>query len=45
VVAAAPDSVQARAFVHVAMQVAGAVSQQVVKAPRLPVIGQAAARG
>jgi ATP-binding protein involved in chromosome partitioning len=45
VVAGAPESVQARAFIEVAKQVAGAVSQQVVKAPRLPVIGQPAARG
>ncbi len=45
VVAGAPDSVQAKAFIEVAKQVAGAVSQQVVKAPRLPVIGQPAARG
>ncbi len=45
VVAGAPDSVQAQAFIDVAKQVAGAVSQQVLKAPRLPVIGQAAVRG
>ncbi len=37
--AGAPDSVQAKAFFDVARQVAGAVSTQVVKAPRLPVIG------
>jgi ATP-binding protein involved in chromosome partitioning len=45
VVAGAPDGIQAKAFIEVAKQVAGAVSQQVVKAPRLPVIGQPAARG
>jgi ATP-binding protein involved in chromosome partitioning len=45
VVAGAPDSAQAKAFIDVARQVAGAVSQQVVKAPRLPVIGQPAVRG
>jgi ATP-binding protein involved in chromosome partitioning len=39
VVAGAPDSPQAAAFVTVAKNVAGAVSTQVVKAPRLPVIG------
>jgi ATP-binding protein involved in chromosome partitioning len=39
IVAGAPDSPQAQAFVTVARNVAGAVSQQVVKAPRLPVIG------
>ncbi|MBK9517166.1 MAG: iron-sulfur cluster carrier protein ApbC [Anaeromyxobacter sp.] len=37
--AGAPDSTQARAFFDMARNVAGAVSQQVVKAPRLPVIG------
>jgi ATP-binding protein involved in chromosome partitioning len=40
VVAGAPESPQAQAFQAVARNVAGAVSQQVVKAPRLPVIGQ-----
>jgi ATP-binding protein involved in chromosome partitioning len=39
VVAGAPESPQAQAFVKVAQQVAGAVSAQVMKAPRLPVIG------
>ncbi len=39
VVAGAPDSPQAAAFVEVAKNVAGAVSTQVLKAPRLPVIG------
>jgi ATP-binding protein involved in chromosome partitioning len=39
VVAGAPDSPQAQAFVTVAQNVAGAVSTQVLKAPRLPVIG------
>jgi ATP-binding protein involved in chromosome partitioning len=39
IVAGAPDSPQAQAFVHVAQNVAGAVSTQVLKAPRLPVIG------
>ena len=38
--AGAPDGPQARAFFDVARAVAGAVSQQVMKAPRLPVIGQ-----
>jgi ATP-binding protein involved in chromosome partitioning len=42
VVEAIPDSPQARAFVEVARQVAGAVSVQVMKAPRLPVIGATA---
>ena len=40
VCAGAPESPQARAFFDVARNVAGAVSQQVMKAPRLPVIGQ-----
>jgi len=35
----APDSNQARAFFDVARNVAGAVSTQAMKAPRLPVIG------
>ena len=35
----APDSPQAEAFLAVARNVAGAVSTQVLKAPRLPVIG------
>jgi ATP-binding protein involved in chromosome partitioning len=39
VVAKAPDSPQATAFLTVARNVAGAVSTQVLKAPRLPVIG------
>jgi ATP-binding protein involved in chromosome partitioning len=39
IVAEAPDSPQAQAFVAVAREVAGAVSTQVLKAPRLPVIG------
>jgi ATP-binding protein involved in chromosome partitioning len=39
VVAKAPDSPQAAAFLTVARNVAGAVSTQVLKAPRLPVIG------
>jgi ATP-binding protein involved in chromosome partitioning len=37
--AGAPDSPQSQAFFTVARNVAGAVSQQVLKAPRLPVIG------
>jgi len=39
VVAGHPDSPQAGAFFTVAKNVAGSVSMQVVKAPRLPVIG------
>src|SRR5512146_2378149 len=39
VVEALPDGPQARAFVAMAGQVAGAISVQVMKAPRLPVIG------
>src|SRR5512138_446462 len=39
VVAGAPDSPQAQAFLEVARNVAGAVSTQILKAPRLPVIG------
>jgi ATP-binding protein involved in chromosome partitioning len=39
VVAGAPDSPQAHAFLTVSGNVAGAVSTQVLKAPRLPVIG------
>jgi ATP-binding protein involved in chromosome partitioning len=39
IVAGRPDSPQAQAFVGVAQQVAAAVSVQVMKAPRLPVIG------
>jgi ATP-binding protein involved in chromosome partitioning len=39
VVAGAPESPQAEAFLSVARNVAGAVSTQVLKAPRLPVIG------
>ncbi|HET6921881.1 MAG TPA: Mrp/NBP35 family ATP-binding protein [Anaeromyxobacteraceae bacterium] len=44
VVAGAPESPQARAFLEVAGQVAAAVSVQVMKAPRLPVIGAAQPR-
>ena len=39
VVAGAPESPQAEAFINVAKNGAGAVSTQVLKAPRLPVIG------
>ena len=39
VVAGLPDGPQARAFLEAARQVAGAVSTQNVKAPRLPVLG------
>jgi ATP-binding protein involved in chromosome partitioning len=39
IVAGAPDSPQAKAFLAVAGNVAGAVSTQVLKAPKLPVIG------
>jgi ATP-binding protein involved in chromosome partitioning len=39
IVAGAPDSPQAAAFLSVARNVAGAVSTQVLKAPKLPVIG------
>src|SRR5512133_3191209 len=39
IVAGAPESPQAEAFLTVARNVAGAVSTQVLKAPRLPVIG------
>ena len=39
VVEGLPDGPQASAFRHVAQEVAGAVSVQVMKAPRLPVIG------
>lgn len=39
IVAGHPDSPQAAAFLAVAKNVAGAVSTQVMKAPRLPVIG------
>jgi ATP-binding protein involved in chromosome partitioning len=39
IVAGFPDSPQAAAFLTVARNVAGAVSTQVLKAPRLPVIG------
>ncbi len=38
----APDSNQAKAFFAVARNVAGAVSQQAMKAPKLPVIGSPA---
>src|SRR6266542_4793878 len=39
IVAARPDSPQAQAFIEAAQQVAGAVSVQNMKAPKLPVIG------
>ncbi|HET9596056.1 MAG TPA: Mrp/NBP35 family ATP-binding protein [Anaeromyxobacteraceae bacterium] len=39
IVAGAPDGPQAQAFVAAAQQVAGAVSVQNMKAPKLPVIG------
>jgi len=39
VVEALPDGPQARAFLAMAGQVAAAISVQVMKAPRLPVIG------
>ena len=39
IVSGAPESPQAQAFLEVARNVAGAVSTQVLKAPRLPVIG------
>ena len=39
IVAGAPESPQALAFLTVAKNMAGAVSTQVLKAPRLPVIG------
>jgi ATP-binding protein involved in chromosome partitioning len=39
IVAGSPDSPQALAFLTVARNMAGAVSTQVLKAPRLPVIG------
>jgi ATP-binding protein involved in chromosome partitioning len=39
VVSGAPESPQAEAFLAMARNVAGAVSTQVLKAPRLPVIG------
>jgi ATP-binding protein involved in chromosome partitioning len=42
VTSGAPESPQARAFFEVARNVAAAVSTQVLKAPRLPVIGGAA---
>lgn len=44
VVAGMPESPQAAAFLAVARNVAGAVSTQVLKAPRLPVIGGAQPR-
>jgi ATP-binding protein involved in chromosome partitioning len=44
VVEGIPDSPQAKAFIHVAQEVAAAVSVQVMKAPRLPVIGAQPAR-
>jgi len=39
IVSGKPESPQAQAFLTVARNVAGAVSTQVLKAPRLPVIG------
>ncbi len=39
IAAGSPESAQAVAFFDVARNVAGAVSQQVIRAPRLPVIG------
>jgi ATP-binding protein involved in chromosome partitioning len=39
VVAGQPESPQAQAFFAIARNVAGAVSTQVLKAPRLPIIG------
>jgi ATP-binding protein involved in chromosome partitioning len=39
VVTGDPEGPQAQAFLHVARQVAGSVSTQAMKAPRLPVIG------
>jgi ATP-binding protein involved in chromosome partitioning len=39
IVSSTPDSPQAQAFLSVARNAAGAVSTQVLKAPRLPVIG------
>jgi ATP-binding protein involved in chromosome partitioning len=39
IVAEAPESPQAQAFVEAAKQVAGAISTQNMKAPKLPVIG------
>jgi ATP-binding protein involved in chromosome partitioning len=39
IVAGAPESPQAQAFLEIARNVAGAVSTQVLKAPKLPVIG------
>jgi ATP-binding protein involved in chromosome partitioning len=39
IVAGAPESPQALAFLAVAKNVAGAVSTQILKAPRLPVLG------
>jgi len=44
IVASHPDSPQSQAFFTVARNVAGAVSTQVLKAPRLPVIGGAQPR-
>jgi ATP-binding protein involved in chromosome partitioning len=44
IVAGAPESPQAQAFMAVARQVAAAVSVQNLKAPRLPVIGAAQPR-
>jgi ATP-binding protein involved in chromosome partitioning len=44
IVSGAPDSPQAQSFFTVARNVAGAVSTQVMKAPRLPVIGGAQPR-
>jgi ATP-binding protein involved in chromosome partitioning len=39
VVSGFPDSPQAAAFLSMARNVAGAVSTQVLKAPKLPVLG------
>ncbi len=44
IVSSSPDGPQAQAFFAVARNVAGAVSTQVLKAPRLPVIGGAQPR-
>jgi ATP-binding protein involved in chromosome partitioning len=44
IVAGDPEGAQAQAFFAIARQVAGAVSTQAMKAPRLPVIGGAQPR-
>jgi ATP-binding protein involved in chromosome partitioning len=41
VTAGQPDSPQAQAFLGIAQQVAAAVSVQVMKAPKLPILGRA----